>query len=69
MLNTENENQMGQKWADNFINQRHNRKKRKTKKFYRKRLKDNRGPLTYPSSVLFQVTTFVFNGIRMSQLL
>lgn len=32
MLNTENENQMGQKWADNFINQRHNRKKRKTQK-------------------------------------
>lgn len=60
---------MGQKWADNFINQRRNRKKGKHKKFYRKRLKDNRGPLTYPSSVLFQVTTFVFNGIRMSQLL
>ena len=32
MLNTENENQMGQKWVDNFINQRHNRKKRKTQK-------------------------------------
>lgn len=26
---------MGQKWVDNFINQRHNRKKRKTQKKFR----------------------------------
>lgn len=30
---------MGQKWADNFINQRRNRKKRKTQKILQEKIK------------------------------
>lgn len=69
MKNTGNKSQMSRNGAGNFPDQRDSRKKEKEKNFnWKKKKKDNGASLTHPSSVLFQVTTFVFNGIGMLQL-